>query len=136
MYLSQDTSPLAAPAGALPPLPEWPALTPAAQLVGSPDEASPAASPASSPGASLASSAAASLDDGGAAAGKAGPVTVDDIFGPVQTLSRAEEPAAAAANAAAKRAASKVGMVIWRCCLACPYLSLSSGQSVYRRCSS
>lgn len=109
LYHSQDTSPLAAPPGALPPLPEWPELTPAAQLVGDPDEASSPASPASSPGASLASSAAASLDDGGAAAGKGGPATVDDIFGPVQTLSRAEEPAAAAANAAAKRAASKVG---------------------------
>jgi hypothetical protein len=107
LYVLQDTSPLAAPPGALPPLPEWPELTPAAQLVGSPDEASPAASPASSPGASLASSAA-SLDDGGAAVGKGGPVTVDDIFGPAQTLSRAEEPAAAAANAAAKRAASEV----------------------------
>ena len=111
LYHSQDTSPLAAPPGALPPLPEWPELTPAAQLVGTPDKASPAASPTGSPGASLASSAA-SLDDGGAAASKGGPVTVDDIFGPVQTLSRAEEPAAAAANAAAKRAASQVGTVM------------------------
>lgn len=124
LYLSQDTSPLAAPVGALPPLPEWPALTPAAQLVGTPDEASPATSPASSPGASVASSAAASLDDGGAtAAGKGGPVTVDDIFGPVQTLSRAEEPAAAAANAAAKRAASKV----WRAMRTLSFMQWKSG---------
>ena len=104
----QDMSPLPAPPGAVPPLPEWPELTPAAQLVGSSEDASPAGSPAASPVASLASSTAASLDDGGGITGKGGRVTVDDVFGPVQTLSRAEEPAAAAANAAAKRAAPKV----------------------------
>lgn len=113
-------SPLAAPPGALPPLPEWPELTPAAQAVGgSQDKASHAGSPAGLPAVSLAASAAASVDDGSSAAA-VDTVTVDDIFGPVQSLSREEEPAAAAANAAAKRAAPKVSLGTYcSCCCSC-----------------
>ncbi len=124
LYVLQDPPPLVPPPGAVPPHPEWPELTPAAQSVGHESPAGSAAStPAGSPTASLDSAGPNGGDASGsamlrgdaaeanAAASGATPMAAgDDAAAVLQqgTLSRAEQPAAAAANAVAARNSRRV----------------------------